>query len=95
VTGGTVQSMAAAARAIAAGLGSHEVITLETTSATIQHAAAVVRGLVGRHHLDLPVPPRKLSGEAYAGVRASRVTDCSPVAATIDASPKSARPTMP
>ncbi len=40
VTGGTVRSMATSGRSIAAGLGSHEVITLETTSATIQHAAA-------------------------------------------------------
>jgi putative ABC transport system permease protein len=40
ITGGNLQSMAASARAIAAGLGSHEVITLETTSATLLHAAA-------------------------------------------------------
>jgi putative ABC transport system permease protein len=37
---GQLRSMAASTRAIAAGLGSHEVITLETTSATLLHAAA-------------------------------------------------------
>ena len=40
VTGAQLQSMAASARNIAAGLGSHEVIALESTSATLQHAAA-------------------------------------------------------
>jgi putative ABC transport system permease protein len=40
VTGAQLESMAASARNIAAGLGSHEVIALESTSATLQHAAA-------------------------------------------------------
>jgi putative ABC transport system permease protein len=40
VTGAQLRSMVASARDIGAGLGSHEVITLETTSATLQHAAA-------------------------------------------------------
>jgi hypothetical protein len=40
VTGAQLQSMAASARDIAAGLGSHEVIALESASATLQHAAA-------------------------------------------------------
>jgi putative ABC transport system permease protein len=35
---GNLNSMAATARGIAGGLGSHEVIALETTSATLQHA---------------------------------------------------------
>src|SRR5262249_3643687 len=39
VTAGTLRSMAATARGIAAGLGSHDVVQLETTSATLQHAA--------------------------------------------------------
>jgi putative ABC transport system permease protein len=39
-TVGQLRSMAVTARAIAAGLGSHDVITLEMTSATLQHAAA-------------------------------------------------------
>jgi hypothetical protein len=37
----------------------------------------------------------KLSGGAYSGVSASRLTDCSPLAAMIEASPKSASPTTP
>ncbi|HEX4661189.1 MAG TPA: FtsX-like permease family protein [Streptosporangiaceae bacterium] len=40
VTGVRLQSMAATARDIAAGLGSHEVIALDSTGATLQHAAA-------------------------------------------------------
>jgi putative ABC transport system permease protein len=40
VTGARLRSMAASARDIAAGLGSHEVIALDSTSATLQHAAA-------------------------------------------------------
>ncbi len=36
----SINSMARTARAIAAALGSHEVIKLETTSATLQHAAS-------------------------------------------------------
>ncbi len=39
-TAGQLRSMAASAQAIAAGLGSHEVIALDSTSATLQHAAA-------------------------------------------------------
>jgi putative ABC transport system permease protein len=40
VTGSKLQAIAASARDIAAGLGSHEVIALDSTSATLQHAAA-------------------------------------------------------
>ncbi len=36
----SIQSMAASARAIAEALGSHQIVTLETTSATLQHAAS-------------------------------------------------------
>jgi putative ABC transport system permease protein len=43
VTGSKLQSMAASARGIAAALGSHDVIQLDSTSAMLQHAAA------GRH----------------------------------------------
>jgi putative ABC transport system permease protein len=39
VTAAQMRSMSASARNIAAGLGSHEVITLEWTGATLQHAA--------------------------------------------------------
>jgi putative ABC transport system permease protein len=39
VTGSKLHSMAASARGIAAALGSHDVIQLDTTSATLQHAA--------------------------------------------------------
>jgi len=39
VTAGNPRSMATAARGIADGLGSREVVALETTSATLQHAA--------------------------------------------------------
>jgi len=39
--------------------------------------------------------PRKVSGEANAGVSASRDVDCPPSAAMIDASPKSDRQTRP
>ena len=51
VTPGNLNSMAAAARGIADGLGSHEVIALETTSATLQHAA----------------PGRQWNGQVYVG----------------------------
>jgi putative ABC transport system permease protein len=40
VTGGKLQSMATSARGIAAALGSHDMIRLDTTSASLQHAAA-------------------------------------------------------
>jgi len=39
VTGSTLQSMATSARGIAAALGSHDMIRLDTTSASLQHAA--------------------------------------------------------
>ena len=39
VTGSKLQSMAGSARGIAAALGSHDIIQLDTTSATLQHAA--------------------------------------------------------
>jgi putative ABC transport system permease protein len=39
VTGSKLQSMAGSARGIAAALGSHDIVQLETTSATLQHAA--------------------------------------------------------
>jgi putative ABC transport system permease protein len=66
VTAGTLRSMAATARGIAAGLGSHDVVQLETTSATLQHAA----------------PGRQWSGPVYVatpqllaafGIKASQV----------------------
>ena len=38
--GASLQSMAASAHGIAAALGSHDVIQLDSTSATLQHAAA-------------------------------------------------------
>jgi putative ABC transport system permease protein len=40
VTGSKLQPMATAARGIAAGLGSRDIITLNSTSASLQHAAA-------------------------------------------------------
>jgi putative ABC transport system permease protein len=40
VTGSELQSMATHARGIATALGSHDIIQLDTTSATLQHAAA-------------------------------------------------------
>jgi putative ABC transport system permease protein len=40
VTPGTLRSMAASAGRIAAALGSHDIIRLDTTSATLQHAAS-------------------------------------------------------
>jgi putative ABC transport system permease protein len=40
ITGAKLQAMAARARGIAASLGSHDVAQLETTSATLQHAAS-------------------------------------------------------
>ena len=40
VTGSKLQSMATSARGIAAALGSHDMIRLDTTSASLQHAAA-------------------------------------------------------
>jgi putative ABC transport system permease protein len=40
VTGKQLQAMAARARGIGASLGSHDVVQLETTSATLQHAAS-------------------------------------------------------
>ncbi len=40
VTVATLQAMAARARGIAASLGSHDTVQLESTSATLQHAAA-------------------------------------------------------
>ncbi|MDX6388964.1 MAG: putative transport system permease protein, partial [Streptosporangiaceae bacterium] len=40
VAGSTLRSMAASARSLAAALGSHDVIQLDSTSATLQHAAA-------------------------------------------------------
>jgi putative ABC transport system permease protein len=40
VTGASLQSMAKSARIIAAALGSHDVVQLESTSATLRHAAA-------------------------------------------------------
>ena len=40
VTGSKLQAMAASAQGIAAALGSHDVIQLETTNASLQHAAA-------------------------------------------------------
>ena len=40
VTGSKLQAMAASAQGIAAALGSHDVIQLETTTASLQHAAA-------------------------------------------------------
>jgi putative ABC transport system permease protein len=40
VTGSTLRSMAASARSMAAALGSHDVIQLDSTSASLQHAAA-------------------------------------------------------
>jgi putative ABC transport system permease protein len=40
VTGGNPQSMAATARGIAAALGSHDIVQLDSTSATLVHAAA-------------------------------------------------------
>ena len=40
VTGNSLRSMAASARGIAAALGSHDVVQLDSTSASLQHAAA-------------------------------------------------------
>ena len=40
VTGSKLRSMAAGARGIAASLGSHDIVQLESTSATLQHATA-------------------------------------------------------
>ena len=40
VTGSKLRSMAASARGLAAALGSHDVIQLDSTSASLQHAAA-------------------------------------------------------
>jgi putative ABC transport system permease protein len=40
VTGGNLQSMATSARDIATALGSRDIVQLESTSATLQHAAA-------------------------------------------------------
>jgi putative ABC transport system permease protein len=65
-TPGNLSSMAATARSIAGGLGTHQVIALETTSATLQHAA----------------PGRQWNGQVYVatpqllaafGIRASQV----------------------
>jgi putative ABC transport system permease protein len=39
VTGSKLQTMAASARGIATALGSHDIVQLDTTSATLQHAA--------------------------------------------------------
>jgi putative ABC transport system permease protein len=39
VTGGSLQSMAKSARVIATALGSHDIVQLESTSATLRHAA--------------------------------------------------------
>ena len=40
VTGSKLQSMAAQARGLAAALGSHDIVQLDSTSATLQHAAS-------------------------------------------------------
>ena len=40
VTGASLQSMTTRARSIASGLGTHDMIALDTTSATIQHSGA-------------------------------------------------------
>jgi len=66
VTGAGLQSMAATARDIAAGLGSHEVITLDSTGATLQHAAAG-RQFSGQVYL---ATPQLL---ATFGIKASQV----------------------
>jgi putative ABC transport system permease protein len=66
-TAGQLRSMASQAQGIAAALGSHQVITLETTSASLEHAAA----------------GRQWSGPIYAatpqllrafGIRASQIS---------------------
>src|ERR1019366_5515619 len=57
VTGSKLRSMAASARGLAAALGSHDIIQLDSTSASLQHAAA----------------GRSWSGPIYVATQAFRV----------------------
>ncbi len=81
VTGGKLASMAKAAHGIAAALGSHDVVELESTSASLQHAASG-RSWSGQVYVATPQllhafgitrvagqPPRRHSQHAARAVR--------------------------
>ena len=68
VTGNSLRSIAASAHGIAAALGSHDVVQLDSTSASLQHAAAAGRQWSGPVYVGTPSLLRAF------GIKASEVS---------------------